>query len=69
MNIGLIEQKFNALPNDLKKEALDFIDFLMTKKRSKSVSGQFDFIWEGSLSEFKESYNSVDLQHQSAEWR
>ena len=69
MNIGLIEQKFNALPNDLKKEAVDFIDFLMTKKRSKSVSVQFDFTWEGSLSEFKESYNSVDLQHQSTEWR
>ena len=69
MNIGLIEQKFNALPNDLKKEAVDFIDFLMTKRRSKLVSDKFGFTWEGSLSEFKEKFNSVDLQHQSTEWR
>jgi len=69
MNTHLIERKFNALPNNLKREALDFIDFLMTKKRHEKISSQFDFTWEGGLSDFKNKYNSVDLQHQSMEWR
>jgi len=69
MNTHLIERKFNALPNNLKREALDFIDFLMTKKRHEKISRQFDFTWEGGLSDFKNKYNSVDLQHQSMEWR
>ncbi len=69
MNTHLIERKFNALPDDLKREALDFIDFLMTKKRHEKTSSQFDFTWEGGLSDLKDKYNSVDLQHQSMEWR
>ncbi len=63
MNAHLIERKFNALPGNLKREALDFIDFLMTKRRHEKISSQFDFNWEGGLSDFKEKYNSVDLQH------
>ncbi len=69
MDTNLIEHKFNELPNDLKREVLDFIDFLITKKREKTVSSQFDFNWEGSLSDFKNKYSSVNLQHKSMEWR
>ena len=69
MDTHLIERKFNALPDDLKREVLDFIDFLMTKRSREKISSQFDFTWEGGLSDFKDKYNSVDLQHQSMEWR
>lgn len=69
MNTHLIEHKFNALPDNFKREVLDFIDFLLTKRRHKRISSKFDFTWEGGLSEYKNKYNSVDLQHQSMEWR
>ncbi len=69
MDTNLIERKFNELPNDLKKEVLDFIDFLITKKRPKIVSSRFNFDWEGSLSDFKNKYSSVNLQHKTMEWR
>ena len=37
MDIQLIEHKFNALPDVLKKEALDFIDFLSNNKKFKRL--------------------------------
>ena len=69
MNTRLIENKFNVLPDDLKREVLDFIDFLMAKRSQEGVSRQFDFIWESGLTDFKDDFNSVDLQHQSMDWR
>ena len=69
MNTHLIEQKFNVLPDHLKREVLDFIDFLMAKRRQEKVSSQFYFTWEGGLTDFKDNFNSVDLQHQSMDWR
>jgi Protein of unknown function (DUF2281) len=69
MNTRLIEQKFNVLPDDLKREVLNFIDFLMAKRRQEKMSGQFDFTWEGGLKKMKGNFNSVDLQHKSMEWR
>lgn len=69
MNTRLIEHKFNALPNDYKREVVNFIDFPMTKQKHKTISSQFNFTWEGGLSEFKDKYNAVDLQYQSLEWR
>ncbi len=69
MNTHLLEQKFNVLPDHLKREVLDFIDFLMAKRSQERVSRQFDFTWEGGLTDFKDDFNSVDLQHQSMDWR
>ncbi len=69
MNAHVMERKFNSLSDDLKRKALDFLDFLMTQRIQKKVSNQFDFTWEGGLSDLKDKYNSVDLQHQSMEWR
>jgi len=69
MNTHLIEQEFNVLPDHLKREVLDFIDFLMAKRRQEKIWSQFDFTWEGGLTDFKDNFNSVDLQHQSMDWR
>jgi len=69
MDTHLVEQKFNVLPDHLKREVLDFIDFLMSKRKQEEISSQFDFNWEGGLSGFKDDLNSVDLRHQSMEWR
>ncbi|EFK05993.1 toxin-antitoxin system, antitoxin component, Xre family [delta proteobacterium NaphS2] len=69
MNTDLLEQKFNVLPDDLKREVLDFIDFLMTKRKKEKIQSQFDFTWEGGLADLRDDFNSVDLQHHSMEWR
>jgi hypothetical protein len=31
--------------------------------------GKFKFDWEGGLSDLKEQYTSVELQHKALEWR
>ncbi|MCI5224014.1 MAG: DUF2281 domain-containing protein [Candidatus Electrothrix sp. AR4] len=71
MNTHLVERKFNTLPNDLKKEVLNYMDFLLAKRKKEKTlrSGKFDFSWEGGLSNLKEKYNSVELQQQSMNWR
>ncbi len=69
MDYQLSENKFNALPDDLKKEVMDFIDFLLKKHMPSKTDQQFDFNWEGGLASVKDKFQSVDLQHQSLEWR
>lgn len=65
MNIHLIEKKLNLLPENLKKEVLDFIDFLIAKGKQRKITGHFDFSWEGGLADLKNRYSSVGLQHKS----
>ena len=69
MNTYLIEHKFNVLPDDLKKEVLNFIDFLIAKRKLEKSLTPFNFSWEGGLADYNEEYSSVDLQHQSMGWR
>ena len=60
----LINKKLNTLPVSMKKEVLDFIDFLSLKtnpKKTKSI--KIDFLWEGALKDVYENMNSVELQH------
>ncbi len=66
-----IKSRLDELPEDLKKEALDYIEFLILKyHRTVSVEkGRFLFNWEGGLSELKDRYSSVELQHKAMEWR
>jgi protein-disulfide isomerase len=70
----VIERKINMLPDDLKREVLHFIDFLLTRRKTEKAeqaqAKQLDFsAWEGALSEFKDEYTSVELQHQAMQWR
>jgi len=69
MNTEPIEVKFNKLPEHLKKEVVDFIDFLTKKHQEPKALGNFNFSWEGGLSELKDEYSAVELQHKAAEWR
>ena len=64
-----IKAKLNELPENLKKEVLDFIEFLLQKHKKKSKKRKFKFDWEGGLSELKQKYSSVELQHKALEWR
>jgi hypothetical protein len=65
-----IEIEIKKLPEDLKREIWDYIEFVSKKyqERIKNPSG-FRFDWEGGLSDFKNEFNSVELQHQAMNWR
>ena len=47
MDINLMEHKSNILPDDLKKEALDFIDYLIMKKNTRNF--QLNLISHGKV--------------------
>ena len=66
-----ITSQLEELPEDLKKEVLDYIEFLILKyHRPVTVKKEgFLFDWEGGLSELKNRYTSVELQHKAMEWR
>ena len=69
MKDQLIESKLEELPENLKKEVLDYIEFLLQKYGKKAKKGKLRFDWEGGLSDLKEKYTSVELQHKALEWR
>ena len=65
-----IELKIRELSEDLKKEVLDYIEFLLKKYKNKRVKAKrFKFDWEGGLSELREKFTSVELQHRALKWR
>ena len=64
-----VEQQLKKLPKNLRKEVLDYAEFLLSKYKTRKVRKGFKFDWEGGLSDVKGKFNSVELQHKSLEWR
>jgi hypothetical protein len=65
-----IEVKLQKLPENLRREVLDYMEFLLKKyKGTKSNAKKFRFDWEGELSEIRGEFTSVKLQHRTLEWR
>ena len=58
---------FQKLPDDLKREVIDYIEFLLEKKARKK-HGQLKLTWRGALGELRNKYSSVELQHKALEW-
>jgi hypothetical protein len=48
MDISL-EHQINSLPRGLQNQVVDFIDFLISRRKQKTDKKQFDFSWEGGL--------------------
>lgn len=73
----MIEQNLDTmvhnLPLSLKREVLDYVEFLLSKypKQSKTAvpKKSFKFDWEGGLADIKDKMTSVELQHKAMEWR
>ena len=61
-----LDKKFAELSPDIKKEVIDLIELLESKKRKEEKLG---FSWIGGLKEFRDKYTSVELQHKINEWR
>lgn len=65
-----IELKIRELPENLRREVLDYMEFLLKKYKGKETeANKFKFDWEGGLSEIREKITSVELQHRVLEWR
>jgi len=65
-----IGAKLKKLPDHVKPEVNDYIDFLLSKYgQEKNKSSNFKFNWEGKLSKLKNKYTSVELQHKAMEMR
>ncbi|HLG34276.1 MAG TPA: DUF2281 domain-containing protein [Bacteroidia bacterium] len=65
--------KFNKLPHAIQEEILNYIEQLFIKYK-KSISPKkkknaFGFGWENGLSDLKDQFTSVELQHKINEWR
>ncbi len=57
---------FENLPKQIQQQVLDYIEFLLDKYQKKdSKNTKFSFDWEDGLSELKNDYTSVELQHQA----
>ena len=69
MEIGFISE-FENLPEYLQKQVMDYIEFLKHKnKENNKNKKKFSFDWENELSDFKNNYTSVELQHKANELR
>ena len=70
-NENNIEERIQELPNDLKKEVLDYVEFLLNKYKSKDIkkANSFKVDWEGGLSDPNIKISSVDLQHKALNLR
>lgn len=72
----MIEEKIDVtikeLPVFLKREVLDYAEFLAKKynlKHKTANKKKFKFDWEGGLADIKDKPTSVELQHKASEWR
>ena len=61
--------KIDDLPVIVRREALDYVEFLKKKYGKKEKRSRLKFDWEGGLSELKVEFTSVELQHKASEWR
>ena len=65
-----IETKLQELPENLRREVLDYMEVLLKKYKGRETKAKkFKFDWEGGLSEIREKFTSVELQHKALEWR
>lgn len=65
----MLRNTVDSLPPELKREALDYIEFLRQKYRVDAPQSPMDFAWAGGLSELRDRFGSVELQHRASDWR
>ncbi len=65
----MLSQAMEKLPPEVKREAMHYIEFLMSKYQKRPKRRPPTFSWAGALADVRERYTSVDLQHRASEWR
>ena len=62
-----LEQLVKELPPELHRAAEDFLESLLAK-RSRKRKGALKLDWRGGLSDLRDRYTSMELQHKAQEW-
>ncbi|MFZ5915587.1 MAG: DUF2281 domain-containing protein [Chloroflexota bacterium] len=62
-----IAQVIQVLPLEIRQEVRDFIEFLL-EKRVQKPKAELGLDWRGALSEWKDQFTSVELQHKALDW-
>lgn len=64
---------FENLPKKIQRQLIEYAEFLMSRSRQKhnteKKKNSFSFSWEDGLTELKDQYTSVELQHSINELR
>ena len=61
-------QLMSGLPEELQAEVRDFARFVKDT-RIRRPHGKMKLNWRGALSDMRDEYTSVELQHEISEWR
>jgi len=65
----MLSETVDGLPPQIKREIMDYIEFLTRKYQRPSSRNPMGFAWAGALSHLKHQFTSVELQHQASKWR
>jgi hypothetical protein len=57
-----LEDRIKGLPPDLRRKVEDFVDFLIDR-RMRRPKVKMTFSWTGALTDLRDQYTSVELQH------
>jgi hypothetical protein len=63
-----LEELVKELPPASQAEVRDFVEFLLEKRRKKSVK-TLRQNWAGALSDYRDQYTSLELQQKALDWR
>ncbi|MBM4250225.1 MAG: DUF2281 domain-containing protein [Euryarchaeota archaeon] len=67
---GDLENRLRDLPEDLRRQILDYMEFLLSRHPAgKARARKFRFDWAGALAGYAGRYTAVELQHKASEWR
>ncbi len=73
MELSSFIEDFENLPKCIQHQLIEYAEFLIAKskrnRKSKKVRSSFTFSWENGLSELKDQFTSVELQHKINEIR
>ena len=63
-----LDELVKELPPDSQAEVRDFVEFLLEKRKRKSV-GKLRQNWAGALRDYREEFTSLELQKKALDWR
>jgi len=68
IDIDNLEELLGKLPEDIRGEVRDFVEFLIAKKRSGD-GHKLGQNWAGALREYRDKYTALELQKKAIDWR
>ena len=73
MQLSSFLEDFENMPKNVQRQLIEYAELLLAKsqrsRKSRKVRHDLTFSWENGLSEMKDHYSSVELQHQINELR